>query len=119
MKKSVLIVDDEEDLRSILMEIIESESFHCVEACSGQEALKILQNQKISLVISDINMPNGNGFYLLETMRENKMTLPFVFLSAYDSSEHKEKAKGLGVLHFIAKPFNPESIVNLIKQLLS
>ncbi|MEK3983529.1 response regulator transcription factor [Paenibacillus sp. FSL K6-3166] len=106
---TILIADDEAEIVELLRLYLEKE-YNIVEANSGTEALKQVQNHQIDLAILDIMMPGLDGLQLLKKIRESHH-FPVLFLSA--KSEHYDKILGLelGADDYISKPFNPLEIV--------
>lgn len=106
---TILIADDEAEIVELLRLYLEKE-YNIVEANSGTEALKQVQNHKVDLAILDIMMPGLDGLQLLKKIREAHH-FPVLFLSA--KSEHYDKILGLelGADDYISKPFNPLEIV--------
>ena len=103
-EKVILIVDDEEDILELLSVILHDEGLRVLAASNGVEALGILAEEKIDLVISDVRMPQMNGIELLTELKNKGPHPPVVFISGY-SDISEEEAYALGVARFIFKPF--------------
>lgn len=116
--RTLLIVDDEEDIRSILKEIAAQENIPCYEASSGNEALEIVKKTPITAIISDINMPDGNGQLFMKNVRMLGLFTPFVFLTAYDSKEHIQEALKMGAFDFLSKPFESKNVIEVMYRAL-
>lgn len=115
MAFNVLIVDDSSAMRSVIKKIIKVSGFNIgnfMEAGDGVEALKILKEDWVDLVLSDINMPNMNGLELIGKMAEDDMlkSIPVVMVTTEGSDEKVKKSKALGAAGYIKKPFLPEDI---------
>jgi len=115
MAFNVLIVDDSSTMRSVIKKIIKVSGFDVgtfLEAGDGVEALEVLQQDWVDLVLSDINMPNMNGLELIGKMGEDDMlkSIPVVMVTTEGSGEKIEKSKALGAAGYIKKPFLPEDI---------
>lgn len=82
----ILIVDDDQEIRFALANVFQvKHKFTVVEACSGQEAIATLSNQKdFSLIISDYQMENGNGDIIIDYLKDHKFEVPFIFFSGSD-----------------------------------
>lgn len=114
----ILIIDDEAMIRSILGEILESEGYEIIEASNGQTGLDLLSNQSVDLVITDLMMPEKDGF---ETIRELKKTNPdvkIVALTGY-GLHNLPIAYDLGASRIFEKPIEPKELKQAIKELLS
>ena len=115
--KTILIVDDEEDLREIIEFVLEEENYQTKLASNGKEALNILSTEAVDLVVSDIRMPDGDGIYLLDKHKEQKGTQPVIFVSGF-SDLTLETAYHKGADAIFAKPVNTEDLVHYVKQCL-
>ena len=107
-KQKLLIVDDSELNRDILKEILGS-SYDYMEAENGNQAIQILEvHPEIDLMLLDINMPQMNGFQVLEHMRELRWIdeVPVVMISSEESVEIMRKAYDLGITDYISRPFD-------------
>lgn len=114
---SVLIVDDEEDIRNLLAIYLRSEGVHVLTASNGVEALAVLERNKVDLIILDIMMPRMDGIQACMKIRlENKM--PIVMLSAKNEDTDKILGLNVGADDYIAKPFNPLEVVARVKSQL-
>ena len=109
----ILIVDDIEINRMILQEILQDD-YHVVEAATGEEALKILFDDKIpvTIVLLDIMMPGIDGFQVLEQIKGNSETknIPVLFITAADSDETESRGLKEGAADYITKPFNHDIV---------
>lgn len=117
----VLVVDDNMIDRMMLSKVLESNKYEVFEAENGIEALKIISSKEPDIVISDIMMPEMDGYSLLREIRKTKTAkeLPFVFYSAsYVTEKDRELAKALGVSRFIVKPIEPRQLLKEITQSL-
>lgn len=103
---TILIADDEPEIRSLLRLYLENEKYKVLEAENGIEALDLIKNEKISLCILDIMMPELDGYQVLRRIRE-KNNIPVIILSAKDADSEKILGLNLGADDYIAKPFNP------------
>lgn len=118
MNKNVLIVDDDKDYRNLLEQILIRDDFQVIQANSGQDALRILLDQKVSLLISDLRMPNGDGWWLLRTIRElNLKTMPIIMNSS-DLIIEEESLKELGADAVFSKSLVFSYLIPQIRKLL-
>lgn len=108
----ILIVDDVEINRLVLEEIIRTMGCEPVLAESGQEALKLASKCRPKLILSDISMPEMDGFELCKSLKANKNTkeIPIIFISAFDEAEDIVKGLKLGGEDYITKPFITEVV---------
>lgn len=120
MIKKLLLVDDETDFLEIATSLLEMNGFQVSTAKSGKEGLLCLQKDKFDLIISDINMPNGDGLYLLEEYIKIFPSAPpyFFIATGYNSYNSKDlETKGAHVV--MQKPFAFETLLEKIKSLES
>ena len=109
--KKILIVDDEECLRSMLITILEDENFYnIVTADCVKSALEICQQERPDIAILDVMLPDGNGFELMDTLR-SFTNIPVIFLTAKDDIQDKYSGFGLGADDYITKPFMPKELI--------
>ncbi|VVB87932.1 Methyl sulfide methyltransferase-associated sensor [uncultured archaeon] len=116
--RKVLIVEDNEKDREFLSEIFTFNKYDVLEACNGIEALKRVTVSKPDLIISDIMMPEMDGFTLLRELNKNKqlMDILFVFYTAvFVTEKDKKLAEALGASRFILKPVKPEDLMHEIE----
>ncbi|MDL2211406.1 response regulator transcription factor [Erysipelotrichaceae bacterium OttesenSCG-928-M19] len=104
IKKTILIVEDEEKLRNLIISYL-SDKYNIFEAQDGQEAYQIFTEEHIDLVISDIMMPNMDGWELLKQIRAIS-TVPYILLTALDDEVSQLKGYDLTVDDYITKPFS-------------
>ena len=118
-EQTILIVEDHPEVRAFIQDII-SPFYHVLSAPNGLKALKILKNEKVDLIITDLMMPWLDGFELLERLRDEEQysNLPVLVLSARTSEEDKTRVLSHGVNDFLCKPFKAEELVMRIDNLL-
>ena len=115
---SILIVDDDADFREIIMKLLEEDGYQVEEASEGVEALMHIAKKKFDLILSDIRMPDFDGFQLLEFMKKKNITIPIVFITGYLTKEYETKGLELGAVEFIKKPIESELFVSKIRKIL-
>ncbi len=113
---TILIVDDEVQIRNILKEFLLMNGNKVVEAKDGKEAVKLM-NENINLVIMDVNMPNLTGDKACRMLRK-KWNCPVIFLTAYGDDETKMRCYEYGADDFIVKPFRYSDIIVHVNALL-
>ncbi|MEZ4527083.1 MAG: sigma-54 dependent transcriptional regulator [Desulfobacterales bacterium] len=109
--ENILIVDDEKNYTLILSAVLEEEGFGTLTANSGPDALEILRNSDVDLVLTDMKMPGMDGIELLESIKENDPELPVIMMTAYGTVEKAVDAMQKGAYNYILKPFENESLV--------
>jgi DNA-binding response OmpR family regulator len=120
-KPTILLVEDDPFLSSVLRLKLEKESFKVIRAADGDEALNFLIEQGIKpdLILLDLIFPKKNGFEVLETIRQDPLLekLPVIIISNLGQSSDIERGKALGVIdYFIKARLSVEELVNKVKQ---
>ena len=112
MKKVILIADDSPTIRKFVAFSLTMQGFEVVAAKDGMEAIEHLPSKKIDLIITDLNMPNLDGFELIKSVRQNQdyLELPIIILSSLSGSEEIEKGMSCGANSYLVKPFDPKRI---------
>lgn len=114
MKETILIVDDDRDIRNLLGIYLENEGYNYLKCNNAIDAIEILEKNKIDLILLDVMMPELDGITACTRIRE-KNKMPIIFLSA--KAEDMDKIQGLmaGGDDYLAKPFNPLELITRIK----
>ena len=111
---TVLIVDDEEDIRELVGIYLKNEGYNICKAVNGQEALQCLSDMQIDLAIFDVMMADMDGIALCMEIRK-KSNIPIIMLSAKDQDMDKVIGLSAGADDYLAKPFNPVELVARVK----
>ena len=114
----ILIVDDEEVLRDVLEVVLRREGFDVVLAASGEEALSVLDNDEVDLVILDVMLPGISGIDTLRAIRISNPSLPVLIITAFSSIDGAIEAMKHGAFHYIPKPFKNEEVVLTVNKAL-
>ena len=116
MAKTVLIVDDSATIRQVVGMTLKGAGYEVMEACDGKDALKKLDGKKINLIISDVNMPNMDGYQVLETLRKEDLNCLVIVVSADVQEKAQERVLAMGAIAFIRKPITAEGLRDVLKQ---
>ncbi|MCB2290333.1 response regulator transcription factor [Clostridium sp. CS001] len=117
MKKTILVVEDEDRMRKLIRDYLKIEDFNVVEATNGTDALLEFTSNNIDLIILDVMMPNLDGFSVCKTIRQTS-DVPIIFLTAKGEEEDKLTGFELGADEYVTKPFSPKVLVARSKALL-
>ncbi len=114
IKKKVLVVDDDEVIRDLIISFLSFSGYEVSGAKNGREGLDMVMEQPPDLIISDIHMPRMNGFQLLKEVKEINPNLPVIFITGYAHlrrffSDQNAQADG-----FLEKPFNLDTLKKLV-----
>ncbi len=112
MKKVILVADDSPTIRKFVSFALTMRGFEVVAASDGMEAIEYLPSKKFDLIITDLNMPNLDGFELIKSVRENEeySEIPIIILSSLAGSDDIEKGMSYGANSYLVKPFDPKRI---------
>jgi DNA-binding response OmpR family regulator len=114
-KYSLLYVEDELAVREIVLEYLEEFFSDVYEASNGVEALKIYNNKKPDVIISDIEMPKMNGLKLASLIRKKDITTPIIITTAYTSVEYLLEATELNLIKYLVKPVEESKLEKALK----
>ena len=114
----ILVVDDEAGYREVLAKMLTKAGHRVVTAADGNEALRLLENSHFNLIISDVFMPNLNGYALAARIRAKDPNMPIILISGYLSQDSAKNILG-GSTEFIAKPVHPELLIATVQRLMS
>lgn len=115
---TILVVDDQDGVRQLLMEILRGEGFEVSSVSNGYEALEALEKKCPDLILVDIKMPRMNGLDLLREIKNKGYPCLPVMMTAYGELEIANEAMELGVRHFINKPFDIDDFRKAIREVL-
>ena len=116
---TILAVDDEPNMRRLLEISLRQAGYRALSASHGREALEMIQQQQIDLVVSDLHMPGMNGLQLLETLRKEYEHLPFIMVTAQGGIKTAVEAMKLGASDYILRPFELETLEVAIDKALT
>jgi hypothetical protein len=117
LPRTLLIVDDEKDIREILLESLAPICDHVLTACDGVEALSIIEkNPNLCAVLSDIRMPHMDGLALLSHLRTQFNPIPFVVLTAFGDTQSYQEAIRLNATDFLEKPIVHEELKRVMNK---
>lgn len=120
-EKLILVADDSPTIRKFVSFSLRSEGYRTITVCDGMEALEKLPKEKVDLIITDLNMPNVDGFELIKLVRENNQyaDIPIIILSSLGANAEIEKGISCGADSYLIKPFDPNRISYEISKYLS
>jgi two-component system chemotaxis response regulator CheY len=112
MGKAIMVVDDSATVRKFVSVALNMQGFTVTTACDGMDALEKLPAAAVDLVITDLNMPNMDGFELIRALRGNEQlrNLPVIILTSLTDPDSREEGKKLGVTSYLTKPFSLEKV---------
>jgi DNA-binding NtrC family response regulator len=114
----ILVVDDEEIVLESCQAVLEEAGFEAVLVSSADKALKAIIHEDFSLLLIDVKMPEHDGMYLMQEMKKRWPGTPVIVMSGYYTADTINEAIRMGAATFIAKPFEPEELINTIHQVI-
>lgn len=116
---SIMIVEDDSDLREALSDTLKLAGYHVLEAHNGNIALDILNNEEVNMVVSDVQMDGMDGETLLKRIKANYPEIPVVLMTAYGTIQKAVEAMQNGAVDYLVKPFEAEVLVNMVSRYVS
>jgi len=118
-KSRVLVVDDEDTLRTVLSQELKGEGYEVDAAADGRIAIDTLKVKQFDLVLLDIKMPNMNGFEVLRYIKQNHPNLKVIMLTGFADLKNAIESKKLGAEDFVSKPYDLVDLITTIERVLS
>lgn len=114
----VLVVDDSLSVRKYASLILEANGVEVLTAVNGQDALTVLEDEKVDLVLSDLEMPVMHGYELLTEIKRRVAlrNIPVAMITSRSGKQHQEKAFSLGAVGYLVKPFDEDALLNVIRE---
>ncbi len=119
--KTILIADDEEDIRALLLMTLEDPAYRLIEAADGESALNLINTDPPDAVILDWMMPKKNGIDVARAMQDHPRLkhIPIIMLTAKDQPCDQERGQEVGVYAYFVKPFSPLRLLETIHEVLA
>jgi len=118
MNERVLTVDDCRTMREMVAMTLRNAGFHVMQADDGVNALKVLEDNEVDIIITDLNMPDMDGLQLVKALRakpEFKGT-PILFLTTRNTDADKQQGQAAGATGWITKPFGPQRLLQVVNR---
>ncbi len=117
-KNKILVVDDEEALRTVLSAELEGEGYLVNTAADGDEAIKIIGTQQFHLILLDIKMPNVDGFEVLKFVKQHQPATKVIMLTGFADLKNAIESKKLGAEDFVSKPYDLVDLLTTVERVL-
>ena len=115
---TILVAEDDKNIRTLMAAVLKQESYQVVEASNGREALIILEERLIDLLVVDIMMPEMDGYQLAATIRKENTQLPIIMVTARQTAEDKKHGFLAGIDDYLVKPIDFDEFLLRIKAIL-
>ena len=119
VKNKILVVDDEDALRTVLSAELEGEGYQVATAADGQEAINILGSSAFDLILLDIKMPNVDGFEVLKFVKEKHPKTKVIMLTGFADLKNAIESKKLGAEDFVSKPYDLVDLLTTVERVLT
>ena len=116
--KTILIVEDDEAVRQAIAEVVHLYGWQVLEASNGVHGLRVFKNQLPDIVLADVLMGDFDGFQLAAGIKSISPKAPVIMMTAFGSSELRQKAQNVGVSAFLRKPFETEELMVALRRSL-
>ena len=116
--ETILVVEDKESMAEMLRETLESEGYRVISATDGAEGIKLLKEDRVDLVLTDLKLPKKDGMEVLSASKEENQLIPVIVMTAFGSIEIAVDAMKGGAFDFITKPFDTDHLLVLIRRAL-
>lgn len=120
MSASILTVDDSASIRLTTRVALSNAGYQITEAVDGMDGIAKLDAGQFDLIVTDLNMPNMDGLTMIRELRKMPahMGVPVIFLTTESDNDMKQQAKAAGATGWLTKPFDPESLVKIVRKVL-
>ena len=120
MTKRILVVEDQEDLRCILRDLLEGSGYAVTEAADGQAGVVKAQSERPNLILMDIQLPVLDGYEATRQIKADPIlkAIPIIAVSSYAMKGDEEKARAAGCDHYVTKPHSPLQLLRIIQGFL-
>lgn len=115
---TVLVAEDDRNIRTLMTSLLNQEGYHTIEVDNGMDALSVLEEQAIDLLIVDIMMPKLDGYQVVTEIRKDNLQLPIIMVTAKETAEDKKAGFLTGVDDYLVKPIDFDEFLLRIKALL-
>ena len=121
MTKRILVVEDQEDNRQILRDLLANAGYEMIEAEDGEQALEQVAKHQPDLILMDIQLPLMDGYEATRRIKAdpNSKGIPIIVVTSYALSGDEEKARAAGCDAYVAKPYSPRALLAQIREYLS
>ena len=118
--KTVLIIEDEADIRNFASRVFELEGYHVIQATDADEGLKLIRKNRVALVLLDLKLPGRDGWVVLEELRSNPAFsgIPVIVFTASAEAVQRDRALSMGAADYLVKPLSAASLRQSIARIL-
>ena len=120
MTKRILIIEDQDDNRTIMRDLLNTAGYRLIEAVDGEEGVKLAQSERPDLILMDIQLPILDGYEATRRIRASVelKSIPIIAVTSYALSGDDAKARAAGCDGYVAKPFSPRELLAKVREFL-
>jgi two-component system cell cycle response regulator DivK len=120
MSKRILIIEDQEDNRAILRDVLSTAGYELIEAADGGEGVELAQKERPDLILMDIQLPVLDGYEATRRIKANPelKAIPIIAVTSYALSGDEAKARAAGCDGYVTKPFSPRLLLSKVREYL-
>ena len=120
MSQRILIVEDQDDNRRILRDLLSNAGFELLEATTGEEGVRLAEINRPDLILMDVQLPKMSGLDATRVLKADPRTghIPIIVITSFALSGDREKASAAGANSYLAKPYSPRELLALVRQFL-
>jgi two-component system chemotaxis response regulator CheY len=118
MSKRILTIDDSKTMRDMLLLTLTDAGFEVLQGVDGEDGIAVLGDQKVDVIITDINMPKMDGYEVIRQLRQDPRhkTTPIIVLTTESDADKRNIARSAGATGWMVKPFDPEGLIAVINK---
>ncbi len=117
-REKILVIDDEDSIRSLSVDILEKLQYHVRTASNGQEGILLFEKEKFDLILTDVKMPKMDGLDVIRHVRSKNNEVPIIIITGYGTLDIAIKSLRLGAQGFLLKPFTPSELIGSVAEAL-
>src|SRR5690554_3407196 len=118
-KKTILLIEDDNAFNTLLTHFLKRNNYEVLQAFSAKQAFNLLEKHPISIILSDLRLPDQDGISILKELRSSDNQTAFVLMTAYADVQTAVEAMKIGAADYISKPFVPEEVLLVLKKINS
>jgi two-component system cell cycle response regulator DivK len=120
MSKRILIVEDQEDNRAIMRDLLSTAGYEVIEAVNGEDGVKLAQCERPDLILMDVQLPSIDGYEATRRIKGNAelKSIPIIAVTSYALSGDEAKARAAGCDGYVSKPFSPRELLANVRKYL-
>ena len=114
----ILVIEDMYEIRMMMRSFLIRRGHKVIDAKDGVEALQLIKNDSIDIIVTDMLMPGKSGFDIIREVQKNEMDVPIIMVTGYNDPVSQNKALELGVTKILAKPFSADDLIDAVEDSL-